>query len=276
MTSLVVRSCLKPAVQVCPLAPVRDSDRLVVATSRTRATTPRQPPPCQFRPRATAAPLSVGRPFVFASNDSYDTEILPFASQINYVPPTKANNCPFKLEVIFCVQGALSPLLSNIVLDELDWELERRGHRFVRYADDCNILVRSVRAGQRVMASIRSFLERRTQLKVNEEKSGVRQPHEVHFLGFRFQCRPEACEMAVLLSAKSGRRLRTTVREMTPPNWGRSLAACMKELSQYLNGWGCAQPKPSKDCGRSMPTSAAVSGRSSSASGSDPASCSGT
>jgi group II intron reverse transcriptase/maturase len=133
--------------------------------------------------------------------------------------------------------GPLSPLLSNIVLDELDWELERRGHRFVRYADDCNILVRSVRAGQRVMASIRSFLDRRMQLKVNEEKSGVRQPHEVHFLGFRFQCRPEGCEMAVLLSAKSERRLRTTVREMTPPNWGRSLAACMKELSQYLNGW---------------------------------------
>jgi hypothetical protein len=67
----------------------------------------------------------------------------------------------------------------------LDWELERRGHRFVRYADDCNILVRSARAGQRVIASIRNFLEQRMRLKVNEEKSGVRQPHEVHFLGFR-------------------------------------------------------------------------------------------
>ena len=135
--------------------------------------------------------------------------------------------------------GPLSPLLSNIVLDELDRELERRGHRFVRYADDCNIFVRSARAGQRVMASIRNFLERRMRLKVNEEKSGVRPPHEVHFLGFRFRCSltAEGWQTAVLLSTKAERRLRTTVREMTPPNWGRSLAACMKELSLYLNGW---------------------------------------
>ena len=135
--------------------------------------------------------------------------------------------------------GPLSPLLSNIVLDELDWELERRGHRFVRYADDSNIFVRSARAGERVMASIRHFLERRMRLKVNEEKSGIRQPHEVHFLGFRFQCRhtAEGWHTAVLLSAKAERRLRTTVREMTPPNWGQSLTACMKELSRYLNGW---------------------------------------
>jgi RNA-directed DNA polymerase len=133
--------------------------------------------------------------------------------------------------------GPLSPLLSNIVLDELDCELERRGHRFVRYADDCNIFVRSARAGQRVMASIQSFLERRMRLKVNAEKSAVRRPEAVHFLGFRFQCRQQGGETAVLLSAKAERRLRTTVREMTPPNWGRSLAACMQELSQYLNGW---------------------------------------
>jgi RNA-directed DNA polymerase len=135
--------------------------------------------------------------------------------------------------------GPLSPLLSNIVLDELDCELERRGLRFARYADDCNIFVRSARAGERVMASIRSFLERRMRLKINEEKSGVRVPDAVHFLGFRFQCRrtEEGRETAVLLSAKAERRLRTTVREMTPPNWGRSLAVCMKELSRYLNGW---------------------------------------
>jgi RNA-directed DNA polymerase len=135
--------------------------------------------------------------------------------------------------------GPLSPLLSNIVLDELDWELERRGHRFARYADDCNIFVRSERAGQRVMASIRAFLESRMRLQVNEEKSGVRQPSEVHFLGFRFQCRQtgEDCEVAVLLSRKAERGLRTTVREMTPPSWGSSLTACMKGLSRYLNGW---------------------------------------
>ena len=94
--------------------------------------------------------------------------------------------------------GPLSPLLSNIVLDELDRELERRGHRFVRYADDCNIFVRSARAGQRVMASIRGFLERRLRLKVNEEKSGVRPPHEVHFLGFRFQCADSGSSRTVI------------------------------------------------------------------------------
>lgn len=135
--------------------------------------------------------------------------------------------------------GPLSPLLSNIVLDELDRELERRGHRFVRYADDCNIFVRSARAGERVMASIRSFLERRMRLKVNEEKSGVRVPDAVHFLGFRFQCQQtwDGCETAVLMSAKVEQRLRAKVREMTPPNWGKSLTACMDELSRYLNGW---------------------------------------
>ena len=135
--------------------------------------------------------------------------------------------------------GPLSPLLSNIVLDELDRELQRRGHRFVRYADDCNIFVRSARAGERVMASIRSFLERRMRLKVNEEKSGVRAPDAVHFLGFRFQCQEtwDGWQTAVLLSAKAEPRLRAKMREMTPPNWGKSLTACMADLGRYLNGW---------------------------------------
>lgn len=132
--------------------------------------------------------------------------------------------------------GPLSPLLSNIVLDELDRELARRGLRFVRYADDCNIFVRSGRAGQRVMGSIRDFLERRMRLQVNEEKSAVRRPCEVHFLGFRFQC-AEGRDPEVLLSAKTERRLSATLREMTPPNWGRSIAFLMDRLSQYLTGW---------------------------------------
>jgi retron-type reverse transcriptase len=80
--------------------------------------------------------------------------------------------------------GPLSPLRSNIVRDELDRELERRGHRFVRSADDCNIFVRSMRAGERVMASTRRFLERRLRLKINAEKSAVRRPEVVHFLWF--------------------------------------------------------------------------------------------
>jgi RNA-directed DNA polymerase len=82
--------------------------------------------------------------------------------------------------------GPLSPLLSNLVLDELDRELERRGHRFVRYADDCNIYVRSERAGQRVMASITAFITHRLKLKVNGEKSAMAQPADRKFLGFSF------------------------------------------------------------------------------------------
>ncbi len=78
--------------------------------------------------------------------------------------------------------GPLSPLLSNIVLDELDWELEERGHCFVRYADDANIYVRTQRAGQRVMASVRGFVERRLRLKVNEAKSAVARPQDRHLL----------------------------------------------------------------------------------------------
>ena len=135
--------------------------------------------------------------------------------------------------------GPLSPMLSNIVLDELDQELARRGHRFVRYADDANIFVRSERAGQRVMTSIRGFLEKRMRLQVNEEKSGVRKPDEVHFLGFRFRCKTgrEGDEVAIHPSAKAERRLRTTLREMTPPNWGRSIRTCMDNVSRYTTGW---------------------------------------
>ena len=135
--------------------------------------------------------------------------------------------------------GPLSPMLSNIVLDELDQELARRGHRFVRYADDANIFVRSERAGQRVMTSIRGFLEKRMRLQLNEEKSGVRKPNEVHFLGFRFHCKTgrEGDDIAIHPSAKAERQLRTTLREMTPPNWGRSIRTCMDNVSRYTTGW---------------------------------------
>ena len=135
--------------------------------------------------------------------------------------------------------GPLSPLLSNVVLDELDRELARRRLRFVRYADDANIFVRSERAGLRVMHSIRSFLEKRMRLQVNEEKSGVRKPEEVAFLGFRFRCTvgEQGTVIAVLPSEKAERGLKATIREMTPPNWGRSITACMDGVSQYLTGW---------------------------------------
>jgi len=118
-----------------------------------------------------------------------------------------------------------------------DRELDRRGLRFVRYADDANIFVRSERAGQRVMTSIRRFLEKRMRLQVNEEKSGVRKPDDVQFLGFSFRCSEEGGAVAILPSAKAERRLRTTVREMTPPSWGRSIGSCMANISRYLTGW---------------------------------------
>ena len=124
------------------------------------------------------------------------------------------------------------------MLDELDGELARRGLRFVRYADDCNIFVRSERAGLRVMTSIRGFLETRMRLQVNEEKSGVRPPDEVQFLGFSFRCEwgEEGDQVAIFPSGKAERRLRTKVREMTPPNWGRSITSCMESVSRYLTG----------------------------------------
>lgn len=134
--------------------------------------------------------------------------------------------------------GPLSPLLSNIVLDEFDQELARRGLRFVRYADDANVFVRSERAGIRVMASLRRFLEHRLRLQINEEKSAVRKPEQVHFLGFRFFCNDGASsKTGIGLSDKAKRAVIATIRELTPPNWGRSMTSCMADLSRYLNGW---------------------------------------
>jgi group II intron reverse transcriptase/maturase len=133
--------------------------------------------------------------------------------------------------------GPLSPLLSNIVLDELDWELARRGHRFVRYADDSNIYVRSERAGRRVMASVTHFIEKRLRLKVNASKSAVARPEERHFLGFRLRRDPLSGEVGVLLSKRSKDRINAKIREFTPRNWGQSLAACTRQLNVYLRGW---------------------------------------
>jgi group II intron reverse transcriptase/maturase len=133
--------------------------------------------------------------------------------------------------------GPLSPLLSNIVLDELDWELDRRGHRFVRYADDCNIYVRSERAGQRVMASIKQFISRRLRLKVNEQKSAVARPEERHFLGFRLRSNPLDGSVEVMLSVRSKKRIDEKIRELIPRNFGDSLDACIRRLNEYLRGW---------------------------------------
>jgi RNA-directed DNA polymerase len=133
--------------------------------------------------------------------------------------------------------GPLSPLLSNIVLDELDWELARRGHRFVRYADDCNIYVRSCRAGERVMASMSHFIERKLRLTVNLAKSAVATPEERHFLGFRLRREPETGTVEVLLSKRSRDRIGAKIRALTPRTWGRSLNDCITQVNAYLRGW---------------------------------------
>jgi group II intron reverse transcriptase/maturase len=132
--------------------------------------------------------------------------------------------------------GPLSPLLSNIVLDELDRELDRRGHRFVRYADDCNIYVRSKRAGERVMTSVTRFIERRLRLTVNATKSAVACLETRHFLGYRLAPQPDG-SVAVLLSERSEKRLRERTRALTPRNRGRSLKATIREVNAYLLGW---------------------------------------
>jgi group II intron reverse transcriptase/maturase len=133
--------------------------------------------------------------------------------------------------------GPLSPLLSNIVLDELDWELDRRGHRFCRYADDANIYVRSERAGQRVMKSVTDFIERRLRLKVNAEKSAVARPEERHFVGFRLRREPLDGDVEVLLSKRTKERIDARIRALVPRTWGNSLHACILRVNDYLRGW---------------------------------------
>jgi RNA-directed DNA polymerase len=130
--------------------------------------------------------------------------------------------------------GPLSPLLSNLVLDELDRELERRGHRFVRYADDSNIYVRSERAGQRVMESVKRFITDRLKLKVNESKSAVAKPQERKFLGFSFTV---GKELKRKIAPKAIDRFQERVREITHKSRGRSMERVMEELAPYLRGW---------------------------------------
>jgi len=133
--------------------------------------------------------------------------------------------------------GPLSPLLSNIVLDELDWELDRRGHRFVRYADDCNIYVRSERSGRRVMASVTRFIRRRLRLRVNETKSAIARPEERHFVGFSLRRDPREGLAQVWPSKRSKERIDDKIRELTPRTWGQSLRNCIQHINRYLRGW---------------------------------------
>ena len=133
--------------------------------------------------------------------------------------------------------GPLSPLLSNIVLDELDWQLHRRGHCFVRYADDCNIYVRSERAGQRVMAGVCAFIQKRLRLEVNTNKSAVARPEERHFLGFSLRREPLDGQVEVGLSKRSKERIDATLRALTPRSWGGALTTCIAKINAYVGGW---------------------------------------
>jgi RNA-directed DNA polymerase len=130
--------------------------------------------------------------------------------------------------------GPLSPLLSNLMLDVLDKELEKRGHRFVRYADDCNIYVRSRRAGERVMAGIEHFLARRLKLTVNRAKSAVARPCQRKFLGFSFTAGSEPRRR---IAPQALARFKARVRELTRCTKGARLAQIVDELSRYLIGW---------------------------------------
>ena len=130
--------------------------------------------------------------------------------------------------------GPLSPLLSNVVLDELDRELERRGHRFVRYADDCNIYVRSEKAGQRVMGSVKGFITKRLKLKVNEQKSAVARPQVRKFLGFSFSGGPVIRRM---IAPKAITRFKDRIREVTRLARSRSLEQTLSALVPYMRGW---------------------------------------
>jgi RNA-directed DNA polymerase len=130
--------------------------------------------------------------------------------------------------------GPLSPLLSNLVLDELDRELERRGHHFLRYADDCNIYVGSERAGLRVMESVTRFITHRLKLKVNQAKSAVARPGQRKFLGFSFTGEREPRRR---IAPKAIARFKERIRERTRRTRGISLSQMVKEIMTYLRGW---------------------------------------
>jgi RNA-directed DNA polymerase len=128
--------------------------------------------------------------------------------------------------------GPLSPLLSNIMLDELDKELEKRGHKFCRYADDCNVYVKTLASGRRVMKSLKRFLSKRLRLKVNEGKSSVSKVTEREFLGFRMLQNGK-----INISRKSESRVKESIRKLTKRNQSKSLAEVISELNKRLGGW---------------------------------------
>jgi group II intron reverse transcriptase/maturase len=133
--------------------------------------------------------------------------------------------------------GPISPLLANVLLDDLDKELEKRGHKFVRYADDSNIYVRTERAGQRVMESVREFLQKRLKLRLNEKKSSVGRPTKLKFLGFSMGKDKRKGGVYIRLAPRTVERFKTRVRELTSRSNGWGVERRVKELTTYLRGW---------------------------------------
>lgn len=142
--------------------------------------------------------------------------------------------------------GPLSPLLSNLYLDELDKELERRGHRFVRYADDCNIYVKSERAGERVKENVQQWIGKKLKLKVNESKSAVGRATKRKFLGFSFMMYKG--EAKIRIATESLKRIKREIRRLTYRTRGSNPGRTIQRLNQYLRGWigyyGINQPPP--------------------------------
>ncbi|MGC9221932.1 MAG: group II intron maturase-specific domain-containing protein [Solirubrobacteraceae bacterium] len=136
-----------------------------------------------------------------------------------------------------CSYGSpLSPLLSNVMLDDPDWELDRRGHKFVRYADDGRIYVRSERAGQRVMESITQYIEQRLKLGVNRQRSAVAPAVGRPLLGFQF-FRYRDGRIGVTVAAKALKRAEDRIRQLTTRNWGVSMQRRTKEINRFTVGW---------------------------------------
>lgn len=130
--------------------------------------------------------------------------------------------------------GPLSPLLANIMLDDLDKELTKRGHRFVRYADDCNVYVQSRRAGERVLHSVKQFVEERLKLKINMEKSAVDRPWRRKFLGFSFTHNKDP---RLRLAPKTVKRFKDKVRKLTSRRKSQTMQNRIRALNVYLQGW---------------------------------------
>jgi RNA-directed DNA polymerase len=131
--------------------------------------------------------------------------------------------------------GPLSPLLSNVMLDDLDKELEKRGHKFARYADDCNIYVKTQRAGERVMESIKAFLEKKLKLKVNPKKSKVDRVQQIKFLGFSFYKRKG--EILIRIANRTLERFRGKLRRLTKRTRSGKLEDILEEINRYTQGW---------------------------------------